>query len=302
MRILRPSLPHSWLLLILCACGQPSVRNQLFSSYENIRTPAPFAPALAVKGNTYKGCFSPDYLTFYFFRQVTAGQEDFRIYQSRYTKTGWSDPVQIDFSETYSDLYPMISPIDTNRIFLTSYRRIVGDTSKKPNANLWYSLKSNGIWTKPTPFPNADLINNYNSQPCITTDGTIYYTSNLQDWSRTITYKVDFVDGQYQQVLPFDPVNVFRVRDTTRNIFEICMAPDKSYMILTIAAKQGKAELFISRFIDKTWTDPKPLSGITGSDMTGNFPYVTPDGKFLLFTKEFSAFYILPTKLLFENR
>jgi hypothetical protein len=47
------------------------------------------------------------------------------------------------------------------------------------------------------------------------------------------------------------------------------------------------------------WIPPKHFGKYVSrlmSDMSGNFPYITKDGKFLVFTKEFSSFNILPTE------
>jgi hypothetical protein len=112
---------------------------------------------------------------------------------------------------------------------------------------------------------------------------------------------MEYKNGSYQNPTLFSPVNDFRAADTTRTIFEICVSPDESYMILTISENRQDAKLFVSHKTDNEWTNPKYIGDIIEDDMSGNFTYITADGKFLIFTRGFSFFYILPTKV-FANK
>ena len=289
-------------LFIYTSCKNENKKaNAYFDAFETLDSVAVFAPELALKGNTYKGSFSKDYQTFYFFRNETPNQEDYRIYVSKLDKGKWSQPEKIGFSDNQSDVYPFFMP-NSDSLFFTSYRRVPADTSKKTNANFWFSDWEEGKWQKPLPFEAANLIYNYNSQPCVTLDETIYFTSNLPDWSRTYTYFMKKNKDGYDAPQPFEPVNTFRQKDTLTQFFEVCVAPDKTYMILTAALKNSKngannsADLFISFNKNGTWTIPRNLGSLINTDKTECFPYITPDGKFLLFTRDFSNFYIIPTK------
>ncbi len=283
------------------SCNSESKYNSIFDSYENIKEPAPFATALALKGNTYKGCFSSDYTTFYFFRHKKPDQEDYRIFQSTFLKDKWSEPKEIFFLDTSSDLYPMASTIEADKLFFVSYRRTPTDTTKKPNANLWFTTKTNSDWEKPMPFEQANLIYNYNSQPCITEKGNVYFTSDTPDWSKRLTYKLGYKNGNYQKPVLFDYVNNLRIADTTKTYWEICVSPNEEYMIMTISEKGKQAKLYLSNNIQEKWTSPIYIGDIIKEDMSGNFPYITMDGKFLIFTREFSSFYILPTKMFVKK-
>lgn len=283
------------------SCNSESNTNSIFDSYENIRKPAPFVPELALKGNTYKGCFSSNYTTFYFFRHKKPDHEDYRIFQSTFLEDKWGEPKEVIFSDTSSDLYPMASTIEANKLFIISYRRTPTDTTKKPNANFWYTTKTNNDWGKLMPFEQANLIYNYNSQPCITQSGNIYFTSATPDWSKTLTYKMEYKDGTYQKPVLFDYVNSLRIADTTKTYWEICVSPDEEYMIMTISEKGKEAKLYLSSKIQEMWTSPIYIGDIIKEDMSGNFPYITKDGKFLIFTREFSSFYILPTKIFIKQ-
>ncbi len=282
--------------MLTTSCNSVSTYDPIFASYENIDKPTFFAPELTLKGNVYKGNFSNDYSTFYFFRHNKPDNEDYRIFQSTFLKNKWGEPKEISFSDSSSDLYPMVSTIEENKLFLISYRRTPPDTSQKPNANFWYATKINNDWSDPMPFEPANLIYNYNSQPCITNSGNIYFTSDKPDWSKTLTYKMEYKDGAYQKPTLFDYVNQLRILDTTKTFWEVCVSPNEEYMVMTISEKGKEAKLYLSHRIKETWTIPTYIGDIIKEDMSGNFPYITKDGEFLIFTREFSSFYILPTK------
>jgi hypothetical protein len=281
---------------IFLSCNTASNYDSIFSNFENIKKPALFLPELTLKGNTYKGCFSNDYSTFYFFRHNIPDHEDYRIFQSTFSVNKWSEPKEIIFSDSSSDLYPMTSTIEPDKLFFISYRRTPTDTSKKPNANFWYTTTANSDWQKPTPFEQTDLIYNYNSQPCITNTGNIYFTSDVPDWSKTLTYKMEYKDGTYEKPTLFDYVNHLRITDTTKTFWEICVSPNEEYIIMTISEKGKEAKLYLSTQNQETWSTPIYIGDIIKEDMSGNFPYITKDGKFLIFTREFRSFYIIPTK------
>lgn len=284
--------------LIFAACRQSSPKENPLDQYADAVKPRPFAPELALKENTYKGSLTADGSTFYFFRATGQGQEQYRIYQSVYKNKTWSEPVPISFSDTSSDLYPLLSLAEKDRLILASYRRHPADTGKKANATFWHTEKNtSGEWAPPKPFPANSLLYNYNSQPSMTKRGTIYFTSTLPDWSQRFTYKMEYRNGSYHEPVLVDFINSLRQTDTARQYWETCISPDEDYMVLVISEKQESPKLFLSLAQADGWTSPRYIGEITGTDMSGNFPYITPDGKFLVFTKAFSGFYILPTKL-----
>jgi hypothetical protein len=43
-------------------------------------------------GNVYRGTFTPDGDTLYYFKKVTEGEEDYRIFRAHRTGRSWSSP------------------------------------------------------------------------------------------------------------------------------------------------------------------------------------------------------------------
>ncbi len=182
--------------------------------------------------------------------------------------------------------------------------RIKSDTSQYPNYNFWHTSMDNDNYSKPMEFEYKSIIYNYNSQPCITKSGTIFFTSDLPDWSETLSYKMSLVNNRYGEPELFDPVNTWRGnKDWT--IFEFCVSPDEDYLIVCIQDKSApnlSADLFISYFDNELWTYPKKLDCKINSSATENFPTITNDGRYLIFTRAFSEFKIVPTKLFVSKK
>ncbi len=283
----------------LSSCQRPRPANGL-SRYEKGDTLQHFAPKLALKANTYKGSFSDDYNSFYFFRKKDSLTEKYIPYVSRFDQGTWGSPEILPYHDPkQSYTYQLNVPGSDKHIFIADLRT-AKDTAAKPNYNFWSVPLSNGTWGKPEELGPNGLIYNYNSQPCITADGTLYFTSDTPDWRTTLSYKMNLVDKVYGEPTLFEPVNQWRRENENWTVYEYCMAPDKSYMIVCIRKKgdvgRFNIDLYISYPKDGKWTPPASLGHGVNTPETENFPYITPDGKFLLFTRAFSQFHILPTK------
>lgn len=271
------------------------------STYKNLDSVTSFAPELAIKGNTYKGSFSDDFTRFYYFKKSDSVSEKYIPYQSQFKKGKWSPgEIMPYYDESQSYTYQLNISGSDQHIFISDLRT-AQDTTAHPNYNFWSVSKSNGQWGNPEELGSKSLVLNYNSQPCITKDGAIYFTSNTPDWRTTLSYKMDFVNGIYQEPTLFEPVNHWREKENSV-VYEYCMAPDKSYLIVCIQKKEGQehlnTDLYISYSTDGGWTSPKRLDSSINTSETENFPYITPDGKYLMFTRAFSQFNIVPIKQL----
>ncbi len=115
---------------------------------------------------------------------------------------------------------------------------------------------------------------------------------------------MDRINGEYQKPELFEPVNKWR-ENKDWEIYEFCMAPDKNYMVITIQEKRDdknlNTDLYISYFKNNEWTEPEKLGNSITTESTENFPYITPDGRYLIFTRAFSQFYIMNTNIIRSN-
>lgn len=259
-----------------------------------------FAPELSLQGNTYKGSFSDDLNTFYFFKKDTTGTSFFIPYKSDFKDGQWSPAEEVGyFDKQYSYTYQLMIP-NTDQLIFISNMRTANDSSEYPNYNFWSVTKSGDNWSKPEQFGSSsgELISNYNSQPSISNNGSVYFSSFTRDYRSQDPYKMELVDGEYKKP------RVFKAVEKIRNISgwkvgPFAMDPDEKFMILTIKEDDNQNDdLYISYSKDGDWTAPSKLDDSINTIDKEGFPYLTPDGKFLIFTRAKSQFYIVPTKQL----
>lgn len=201
------------------------------------------------------------------------------------------------FNKENSYTYQIKVP-ESNKLIFISNKKTKKDSTKSPNYNFWEIELTNDKYVEPKEIEYENLIYNYNSQPCIVKNGTIYFTSDLPDWSKTLSYKMEFVNEKYSEPELFYPVNNWRNNEDW-NVYEFCVSPNENYIIVAIEDKkqdQKSADLFISHLKDNKWTYPKRLGIEINTNETENFPTITNDGKYLLFTRAFSEFKIVSTK------
>jgi hypothetical protein len=152
------------------------------------------------------------------------------------------------------------------------------------NSRIWQSERVNSAWTAPVVMLDKPY-GLYNFQP--TRSGTYYVASNANQGNKNDYTTYDFctltISGNHTVIKSLGkPLN------TPGFDGDFFVAPDESYMI--ISAKETKdydCELFISfRKRDHSWTNPKSLGPLVNDGVAHRFgQYVSPDGKYLFYTK-----------------
>ena len=136
----------------------------------------------AAPGALFRGTFSPDGSEFYYFAKVTEGEEDYRVFQTVLSTSGWSEPRMLALGDsTASSMYPVVSP-DGELLVFTSYRPVHGETA---NADLWAARWRSGRWSDPFPLVRTSTAENYDASPWFGPHGALRFTSTSPDWSET---------------------------------------------------------------------------------------------------------------------
>jgi hypothetical protein len=269
--------------------------------------PELFAPKTISTGNVYRGAFTPDGQSFYFFKNVREGQEDYRIFRSIRVGARWSDPVQISLGGDYSDLYPTISP-DGERIVYSSYRPAPGDTSSAPNANLWYADWRGDDWGPPVFMAAASTLSNYDAKPAFGPGDGVYFDSVSPDWS-TRRSLVTYWDGEgYAEPEVFEAVEQWRHWRPDLYVWGGVPAPDGRFIIFDVSEKDpdtGRA-LTSNQWIslhnaDSGWTEPERLGSGLNNEGYDNFTFFSADGSDLFFVRDFDQFYRMPVAQVLQS-
>jgi hypothetical protein len=104
-----PSFRSLWALALAPACA-PSTHHESQAPVCSTTVPGEtaLAPELSDSGRIYRGTLSPGGRELWFFKKVTDDpqEEDYRIYRSRRSETGWSAAERVDLGGEFSDLYP----------------------------------------------------------------------------------------------------------------------------------------------------------------------------------------------------
>lgn len=248
----------------------------------------PFAVELALPGNTYRGALDPDGRTFRFFRKVTQGAEDYRIHESVLEGGRWSAPREISFSSTHSDLYPTTSP-DGRLLVFASYRPVPGDTSSHPNANMWTAERLTDGWSEPRPLAGAATYARYDSAPLVLADGRVVYTSTSADWRQqetrvVVAGRASVIDSIFDRLRAQPEVSVHACTRTPDGDLAVCDAT-------TQLAGESNVDLWWSRFDGRAWSPLRRIGGDVNTPGVENFALFTPDGRDLLFVRDFSGWF-----------
>jgi Tol biopolymer transport system component len=178
------------------------------------------------------------------------------------------------------DNMPILSP-DGKRLYYGS---------KKEGEDLYYVEKQGNGWSEPK---SAGLVSRFPEvrfayYPSIASNGTLYFMGYLEgQWINLGIYRSELNNGEYAKPEALPPsINTLKgIRNWTPFI-----APDESYLLFCStrglpASDQG--DLYICfRQPDGSWTDPASLGEPINSNEMERFPAVSPDGKYLFFTRD----------------
>lgn len=253
-----------------------------------------FAPDVMSAGNVYRGSFTSDGRTFFFFKRVgSASSEEYRIFRSRLAGGVWSTPDTVRLGASYhSDMYPAISE-DGRRLVFSSYRLVPG-TREVHNAHLWYADATDDGWGEPV-FIDVSEPGYYHAQPDLLRDGSLVFKRISPDW-RTQQQFIARWDGRaYRSPQPLPVYERWKAWREDLTLQEATLAPDGSYALLMMARRDaagraGPPDIWVTlRGTD--WSEPRPLGAGVNSAGTENFPFFSPDGATLYFVRDFGAFY-----------
>lgn len=272
---------------------------------EKKTAPQIFAPETISVGNVYRGSFSPDGKTFYFFKNVTQGQEDYRIFASKLAGGKWTEPVRLNLGGDYSDLYPSISK-DGKRMIFASYRPAPGETSAKPNAYLWYVDKKGENWGTPVFMTVVNKLGYYHSWAEIAPDGKIYFRQTSPDWKVNQTFVSSWNGKEYTSPILFEPVERWKKWREDVRIVGGSLSPDGKVLFLDVAVRnpqtgKGASDIWVSLKKGNDWTEPKPLGKEINADGFETFHFFSPNGKELYFVRDFNTFYKINLKTAIDS-
>jgi hypothetical protein len=209
------------------------------------------------------GTFSPDGNEFCF-SVSNSGWYSCTIYHTKIENEQWLIPEAATFLSG-DNWDPFFSPDSSNLLYCHS-----GD--------IWMLEKEGNNWINPVKldFPVSSSSNEWS--PSMTYDGTIYFFSRRDN---KIYYSVK-ENSTYSTVEKVKgPINDFDDR-------EPFISKEGDYLIFNAETRTGcigSRDLYISYRNTNRWTNPKNLGAKINSESLEFSPNVTPDGKYMLFSR-----------------
>jgi len=260
--------------------------------------PALFAPGVVSTPNAVElnGVFSPDFSEFFFTRTTVrpgGGEGVSRMHRSVLGADGvWSAPehVQVWPDDATSLAVDMAYSPDGERLYF------LGDhpherTGGKANLDIWVTERTpDGGWSLARPVEPPVWTEHSETYPAVTPDGGLQFSSSRPGGvggSRDLWRAASDEQGGF-----LEPVNMGEPVNSEFTESDSCVAPDGSYIVITSdrAGGPGNHDLYVSFRGGEAgeWSEPKLLGHGMNTIDTDYCPMVTPDGKFLFFSRRIS--------------
>jgi hypothetical protein len=205
-----------------------------------------------------------------------------KIWYMKYENGSWSDIMKAPLDDQYHYLYPFLS-FDGKRLYFTSDRPLDpgGERKFRGDGDLWYIERTEETWSEPIHLGDSINFGNRHAIGSVSSSGNIYYTvrtGKLYHYT-TKMYFAEYRNGTYQTPVAIQELN------TDQPLHSPLVSSDESWMIFSsFLGGMGMSDLFISfRKEDGQWSTPKNLGPNINSAAKDEYPYVTPDGKYLFF-------------------
>ena len=250
-----------WMCCISIAQGQTALKGDYLGQPLPGKMPELFAPGIVSSDDQEHGvpAFSPDGNEVFWLSNRPPGpdNENWLCFGKTMRRVGdvWSEPE--------SSLYKSaIFSIDGQRLYFGS---------EKEGDDPYYVEKQNAGWS----------------------DGTLYFMGYAEgQWINLGIYRSELINGRYEkpELLPSNINTASGERNWAPYI-----AADESYLIFCSTRglpESDQGDLFITfRNPDGRWTDPLNMGPTINTSQMERFSCVTPDGKYLFFTRDHTKGY-----------
>ena len=275
----------------------PKLRGSYLGQKPPGMTPKIFAPGIISTENKEHStlAFSPDGTEIYWsIWPVPRSSNIPQVIKFMKIENGiWSKPQVASFSGEYMDGGPCFYP-DGERLFFYSNRPLIKNGKSRGDTDFWYVQRTKSGWSEPKHA--GFIINSTNNEQALsfTSDGKMYFSSAYQvngKWEADI-YTSTLKDGIYTE-----PVNISQLINTTEcSGYRPCISPDESFIIFSSDCRQfssddkylgGKRQLVIAfRKSNNIWSKTIGMGPAINISYEGaRFPGLSPDGKYLFFTR-----------------
>lgn len=240
--------------------------------------PAVFAPGIISLEDRFEQflLFSPDGRTLTF-GVTNADWSAFSLRQVQIEDGRWTEPVVAPFLGSDPSALTACWSFESDVAFFTSAR------PSYPPADIWMSRRGDTGWAEPVKVGAPISSDADEFEVAISQSGTLYFSSARDGGLGDLDlYRARRIEGAYTTAENLGPPVNTSFGDDLPYI-----APDESYLILASdrPGGLGNRDLYISFQVDGAWTEPTNLGPVINSTRWEIYPSVSPDGRYLFFTR-----------------
>lgn len=250
--------------------------------------PVRFAPGIvSTSAIEINGVFRPDFREFVFARQVKGV---FALFRSTLTGSRWSEPELLPVYPEGADGMAVdmaYSPDGRELYFLGRFKP--GVPQAEAPLDIWVTQQKDGRWRLAEVVGPPVSTDANESYPTVVADGSLYFTSNRPGGhGRSDIYRAQRLpDGRFGA-----PVNIGSPPNTDGSEGDTFASPDEQFLIFSSnrAGGFGRSDLYVSfRAADSSWGPPINLGTSINTADTDFCPMVTPDGRYLFFSRSYGG-------------
>jgi hypothetical protein len=241
-------------------------------------TPLVFAPGIISLDDRFEQflLYSPDGQQV-LYSITNSDWSSFTIEALRLEDGKWTEPETASFLGTPPDALVACFSYDMQRVFFTSSRPAY------PPANIWMAERKGTGWSEPAMLGAPISSDGDEFEVAIAENGTLYFSSSRAGGFGDLdVYRAALDDGDYPAVENLGPAINTAAGDDLPYI-----AADESYLLFASNrdGTLGERDLYISFQLNGAWTAPRNLGPSINSEGFDIYPFVSPDGRYLFFTR-----------------
>ncbi len=246
------------------------------------KTAVVFSPDFISKPGVFveNCCFSSDGKEFVY--GLTDNQWSYAyLMYTKFSNGVWSTPVKIN--EAGNGGFTPYFSYDNNDLYYAA-----GNNSSN-SGDIFVLHRTSDGWSGPDTLGSPINSKQNEWELCLPSKNVMYFSSaRTGGYGDMDIYRAELVNGSWTNVTNLGiPINTSSKDECPY------VAPDESFMVFNDWKYnphfKGNNLYITYRKSDGSWTNPKGLGADINSDQLDIYPYITPDGKYLIFTRRDAA-------------